>query len=173
MDAILAYLDRHDARFLDDLCRYLRFPSVSAQSRHRKDMEDCAGWLVNHCTEMGLEGRLYPTPGHPVVVARTPRGNRSSKPHFLVYGHYDVQPPEPFELWDSPPFEPRIERGSVYARGASDNKGQHFVHLKAVEAFLKTETELPCDLTFLIEGEEEIGSPNLPDFVRERLTFSA
>lgn len=90
----------------------------------------------------------------------------ASKPHFLVYGHYDVQPPDPLELWKNPPFEPRVTRQAVYARGASDNKGQHFVYLKAVEAYLKTHTELPCEITFLIEGEEEIGSPHLSDVIK-------
>ena len=93
----------------------------------------------------------------PTRTAATPRRRNSSKPHFLVYGHYDVQPPEPLELWDSPPFEPTLRGRSLFARGASDNKGQHFAHLKAVEAYLKTGTELPCDLTFVVECEEEVG----------------
>ena len=90
------------------------------------------------------------------------------RPHYVVYGHYDVQPPEPLELWQSPPFEPRIDGCNLFARGSCDNKGQHFAHLKAVEAYLKTGTELPCDLTFLIEGEEEIGCENLAPFLRTR-----
>jgi acetylornithine deacetylase/succinyl-diaminopimelate desuccinylase-like protein len=102
-----------------------------------------------------------------VVIAQSPRGKSGRKPHFLVYGHYDVQPAEPFELWKTPPFEPRIEGRSLFARGACDNKGQHLAHLKAVEAYLKTGTELPCDLTFIIEGEEEIGSPSLAPFLKK------
>src|SRR5581483_3326052 len=104
-----------------------------------------------------------------VVVARTPRSrsNGARRPHFLVYGHYDVQPPEPFELWKSPPFEPRIQGRSLYARGATDNKGQHLAHLNAVEAYLRCGVELPCDLTFLIEGEEEVGSGSLGQFLNE------
>jgi acetylornithine deacetylase/succinyl-diaminopimelate desuccinylase-like protein len=126
-------------------------------------MAACAEWLVKHCREIGLQAEVCPTPGHPVVVARTPR---TGKPHYLVYGHYDVQPPEPFELWKSPPFEPRLEGRSVFARGACDNKGQNLAHIKAVEAYLKTNTELPCDLTFVIEGEEEVGSKSLEGFLK-------
>nr|UXE44758.1 succinyl-diaminopimelate desuccinylase [uncultured bacterium] len=133
---------------------------------------------MQHCREIGLEARLCPTAGHPVVIAKTPfRGNPKAtepagrrrshgRPHFLVYGHYDVQPPEPFELWKTPPFEPRIEGRSLFGRGASDNKGQNLAHLKAVEAYLKTGTELPCDITFVIEGEEEVGSSSLADFLK-------
>ena len=152
------YLKRHHDRFLEELMAYLRIPSVSAQSGHRQDVQRCAQWLKDHCESIGLKTRLIPTQGHPIVLARTPRRARSKKPHFMVYGHYDVQPPEPFELWTSPPFEPRIQGDNLFARGSTDNKGQHFVHLKAVEAYLKTGQELPCDISFLIEGEEEVGS---------------
>ena len=152
------YLKRHHDRFLEELMAYLRIPSVSAQSGHRQDVQRCAQWLKDHCESIGLKTRLIPTQGHPIVLARTPRRARSKKPHFMVYGHYDVQPPEPFDLWTSPPFEPRIQGDNLFARGSTDNKGQHFVHLKAVEAYLKTGQELPCDISFLIEGEEEVGS---------------
>ena len=114
----------------------------------------------------GVGGAPLPTGGHPIVVAKTPCRKSTRRPRFLVYGHYDVQPPEPFELWQSPPFEPRIAGRSLYARGAADNKGQHLAHLKAVEAYLKTGTELPCDLTFVIEGEEEVGSNSLASFLK-------
>jgi acetylornithine deacetylase/succinyl-diaminopimelate desuccinylase-like protein len=130
-------------------------------------MAKCANWLVDHCKQIGLETRLAKTAGNPVVVAKTPRKKNSRKPHYVVYGHYDVQPAEPFELWKTPPFEPRIEGTSLFARGASDNKGQNLAHLKAVEAYLKTGTELPVDLTFVIEGEEEVGSKNLGDFLQK------
>ena len=130
-------------------------------------METCANWLVDHCRKIGLTVRLAKTPGNPVVVAKTPRAKNSRKPHYLVYGHYDVQPAEPFELWKTPPFEPRIVGRSLFARGASDNKGQNLAHLKAVEAYLKTGTDLPCDLTFVIEGEEEVGSSHLAEFLRK------
>jgi acetylornithine deacetylase/succinyl-diaminopimelate desuccinylase-like protein len=165
VQVVLDYLKKNEARFIRSLCDYLRFPSVSAQSKHKKDLEACANWLLRHCRDIGLQTKLCPTKGNPVVVASTPR--RAGKAHFLVYGHYDVQPPEPFELWKSPPFEPRLEGGQVFARGAVDNKGQHLAHLNAVEAYLKTGTELPCDLTFVIEGEEEVGSKSLDGFLRK------
>ncbi len=163
MNAALQYIRDNQKRFCDELCQYLRFPSVSAQPEHRADMASCARWLVNHCRKIGLEAEARPTAGHPVVVAKT---RRTGKPSYLIYGHYDVQPPEPFELWKSPPFEPRLLGRSLFARGASDNKGQNFAHLKAVEACLKTNTPLPCDLTFIIEGEEEVGSKHLEAFLR-------
>ncbi len=166
MQAVLDYLKRNQARFVAELCDYLRFPSVSAQPQHKKDLRACAGWLVDHCRHIGLDTRLCPTAGHPIVVAKTPRGKGSRKPHFMIYGHYDVQPPEPLELWKSPPFAPRIQGRSIYARGAMDNKGQNFAHLKAIEAYLQTGTPLPCDLTFVIEGEEEVGSANLAKFLK-------
>jgi acetylornithine deacetylase/succinyl-diaminopimelate desuccinylase-like protein len=169
MQPILSYLKKNQSRFVDELCEYVRFPSVSAQAQHRPDLQACAEWLVAHCQKIGLEARLCPTQGNPVVIARTPRGTSdgAARPHFLVYGHYDVQPPEPFELWKTPPFEPRIQGQSLFARGATDNKGQHLAHLKAVEAYLKTGTDLPCDLTFVIEGEEEVGSKSLGTFLKE------
>jgi acetylornithine deacetylase/succinyl-diaminopimelate desuccinylase-like protein len=171
MQAVIDYLKRNQSRFVAELCEYIRFPSVSAQPRHRADLRACAEWLAQHCREIGLHARLCRTQGHPIILARTPRGNASAsprrRPHFLVYGHYDVQPPEPFELWKSPPFEPRIQGRSLFARGASDNKGQNFAHLKAVESCLKTGTALPCDLTFVIEGEEEIGSRSLAAFLTQ------
>jgi acetylornithine deacetylase/succinyl-diaminopimelate desuccinylase-like protein len=166
---VLDYLKQHEARLIRELCDYLRFPSVSAQTKHKKDLAACANWLVKHCRDIGLETKLCPTPGNPIVVAKTPRRGDKVRPQFLVYGHYDVQPAEPFELWKSPPFEPRIEGGRVYARGAVDNKGQHLAHLNAVEAYLKTGTDLPCDLTFLIEGEEEVGSKSLGGFLRKNV----
>jgi acetylornithine deacetylase/succinyl-diaminopimelate desuccinylase-like protein len=166
MEKIEGYLSANRDRFIRELCEYIRFPSVSAQPKHRPDLAACAQWLVRHCQEIGLETRLCPTDGHPVVVASTARHQPSRKPHYLVYGHYDVQPPEPFELWKSPPFEPRIEGHKLFARGACDNKGQHFAHLKAVEAYLGTGTELPCDLTFVVEGEEEVGSEHLGQFLK-------
>ncbi len=169
MEPVLQYLRDNRERFVSELCEYLRFPSVSAQPQHRPDMEKCANWVVAHCGGIGLDARLCPTEGHPIVLAKTPRPrtNGHSRPHFVVYGHYDVQPPEPFELWKSPPFEPRLEGRSLFARGACDNKGQNLAHLKAVEAYLKTRTELPSDITFVIEGEEEVGSQSLAAFLKE------
>ena len=166
MQKVIDYLRANQARFIRELCDYARFPSVSAQPQHRNDMKVCAQWLVRHAQGIGLQTRLCPTDGHPIVVAKTPRAKGSKRPHYVVYGHYDVQPAEPFDLWKSPPFEPRIQGHSLYARGATDNKGQNLAHFKAVEAYLKTGTELPCDLTFLIEGEEEVGSKHLATFLK-------
>lgn len=177
MDVVLNYLKGNRKRYVSELCEYVRFPSVSAQPAHGKDMTNCATWLVKHCKAIGLDARLCPTDGHPVVLARTPRRKTAThRRHFLVYGHYDVQPPEPFELWKTPPFAPTIRGRSLFARGASDNKGQNLAHLKAVEAYLKTGQELPCDITFVIEGEEEVGSKSLAGFLvkhREELRCDA
>jgi acetylornithine deacetylase/succinyl-diaminopimelate desuccinylase-like protein len=167
MQAVLKYLEENKPRFLDELFQYVRFPSVSAQPAHRGDLAACAAWLKGHCEWIGLETRLIPTPGNPVILAKTPGQDRAKRPHFVVYGHYDVQPAEPFNLWKFNPFEPRLEGGKIFGRGSSDNKGQNFAHLKAVEAYLKTGSGLPCDLTFLIEGEEEVGSSHLAGFLKE------
>jgi len=166
MQVVLDYLKRNQARFVAELCDYLRFPSVSAQPQHKKDVRACAEWLARHARQIGLEAKVHPTAGHPIVVAKTPYTAGGRKPQCLVYGHYDVQPPEPLDLWMTPPFEPRIQGRSIYARGSTDDKGQNFVHLKAVEAYLKTGMPLPCDLTFVLEGEEEVGSVNLAKFLK-------
>ncbi|MGB7767316.1 MAG: dipeptidase [Verrucomicrobiia bacterium] len=173
MQAVLNYLKRNQARFVAELCDYLRLPSVSAQAQHKQELRACAEWLAKHCRQIGLNARVCPTGGHPIVVAKTPASASlwpgKSRPHFMIYGHYDVQPPEPLELWQTPPFEPRIAGRSIFARGSTDNKGQHFAHLKAAEAYLKTGTPLPCDLTFVIEGEEEVGSKSLAKFLGTHL----
>ena len=150
MKQISDYLETNNQKFVEELIEYLRFPSVSAQSKHKIDMTNCAQWLASHGRSIGLKTKVHKTSGHPIVTLTTKQKTNGSKPHFLVYGHYDVQPPEPLELWTSSPFAPEVRKGNLFARGASDNKGQHFAHLKAVEAYLKTNTELPCDLTFLI-----------------------
>jgi acetylornithine deacetylase/succinyl-diaminopimelate desuccinylase-like protein len=165
MDNVIAYLEENQPRFIRELSEYLRFPSVSAQLHHRDDIAACANWILRHCAAIGLKAKLCPTSGNPIVLAQTPRVRSKKRPHYLVYGHYDVQPAEPFDLWKSPPFEPVIIRQAIFARGAADNKGQHLAHLNAIEAYLQTGTELPCDLTFLIEGEEEVGSKSLGQFL--------
>src|SRR5258706_4131972 len=167
MQQVLEFLNTNEQWFVQELCDYIRFPSISAQPHHKDDLRACAEWIYVHCQGMSLQAELFETPGNPIVLARTFAERRKDRPHFLVYGHYDVQPPEPLELWTSPPFEPRIEGRSLFGRGACDNKGQHFAHLKAVEAYFKTGTDLPCDLTFLIEGEEEVGCTNLQPFLKE------
>jgi succinyl-diaminopimelate desuccinylase len=169
MQAVIDYLKKNQSRSIAELCEYVRFPSVSAQPQYRGDLRACAEWVVKHSRTIGLEARLCSTKGNPIVVAKTPRAKSkgAGRPHFVVYGHYDVQPPEPLELWKSPPFEPRVANGALFGRGACDNKGQNLAHLKAVEAYLKTGTKLPCDITFVIEGEEEVGSSSLAAFLRE------
>ena len=167
MQAVLDYLKQNQKRALAEFCEYLRFPSVSAQSKHDDDSTACAQWLAAHCKLIGLDAKIHATAGHPIVTAKTFSTKSPGRPHYLVYGHYDVQPPEPLELWTSPPFEPRIVGRNIFARGSTDNKGQNFAHLKAVEAYLKTGTPLPCDLTFVIEGEEEVGSESLSTFLKK------
>ena len=169
MQAVIDFLKRNESRAVGQLCEYVRFPSVSAQPQHRKDLQACAEWVVKQCKAIGLQTELCATAGNPIVLAKTPRSKsaKAKRPHFVVYGHYDVQPPEPLDLWTTPPFEPRIKGRSLFARGSSDNKGQNLAHLKAVEAYLKTGTELPCDITFVIEGEEEVGSSSLAAFLKK------
>lgn len=164
MSAVLDYLAANESRFIADLSEYLRFPSVSAQPKHAPDLRAAAGWIADRSRALGLSVEVHETKGNPIVTAKTPRYNRS-KPTFLVYGHYDVQPPEPFDPWKSPPFEPRVEGRNLFARGSCDNKGQHLAHLNAIEAYVRTGTPLPCNLTFLIEGEEEVGSTQLYEFL--------
>jgi acetylornithine deacetylase/succinyl-diaminopimelate desuccinylase-like protein len=150
---------------LETLSQFLRFPSISTQPKHAPDLQACAEWLSEKLTAIGLTATVHPTPGSPVVVAATPRD--SQKRTVLIYGHYDVQPPDPLEGWTTPPFEPRIEEGRIYARGAADNKGQILAHILGVAETLREKGTLPVNVIFLIEGEEEIGSPSLADFLIE------
>ncbi|MEI6376213.1 MAG: M20/M25/M40 family metallo-hydrolase [bacterium] len=150
---------------LEDLKAFLRFPSISTQLEHAPDLDSCAEWLREKLTAIGLTATIHTTPGSPVVVARSPRD--TAKRTVLIYGHYDVQPAEPLSSWTTPPFEPRVEEGRVYARGAADNKGQILAHILGVAETLREHGELPVNVIFLIEGEEEIGSPNLTEFLRE------
>jgi acetylornithine deacetylase/succinyl-diaminopimelate desuccinylase-like protein len=165
MEQVLRYLRENQSRAVQELIEYVRIPSVSAQPQHAPDMQRAAAWIANRARAAGLSSEVIETKAHPIVLARTQR--RKGKPHYMVYGHYDVQPAEPFELWKSPPFEPRQEGKFLYGRGASDNKGQHLAHLNALGAYLATGTNLPCDISFLIEGEEEVGSKNLPEFLKK------
>ncbi|MDP0490477.1 MAG: dipeptidase [Verrucomicrobiota bacterium JB023] len=151
---------------MEDLFSVLRFPSISTDSKHAGDVRACGEWYVEKFKGMGLEAQLHETAKHPVVIARNER--KEGRKTVLIYGHYDVQPVDPLNLWDSEPFEPVIKDGKIWARGATDNKGQHMAHLLGVEAMLKEKGELPVNLIFLLEGEEEIGSPNLPAFLEER-----
>ena len=159
------FAHRERARFYEELWAFLRIPSISAKSEHDGDTTRAADWVKEQLVRAGLEAEVIPTPGHPVVVAEW-RGAGPDAPTVLIYGHYDVQPPEPLELWDTPPFEPDIRDGRIYARGSADDKGQLFLHIKALEAHLATRGRLPVNVVVLAEGEEEVGSPNLVPFVR-------
>src|SRR5258708_22481319 len=170
MQRVIDYLKQNEPRFVEELCEYVRSPSVSAQPQRKPDLQACAEWVENRCRQIGLETRLCPTQGNPIIIAKTPAHRQTAapvlprpkadprkgrgqlvpakdslnqamsgdklsppRPHFLVYGHYDSPPPEPFYLLKSPPFEPRIQGRSLVARGSSDNKGQNLAHLKAIE----------------------------------------
>jgi acetylornithine deacetylase/succinyl-diaminopimelate desuccinylase-like protein len=164
--AALDYLAAHRQRHRDDLIALLRIPSVSTDPAHQADVRACAGWLAAHLRDIGLPTvEVLPTAGHPVVYAEWL--GAPGRPTVLIYGHYDVQPAEPLELWATPPFEPTIRDGQIYARGATDDKGQFFTHVKAVEALLATAGRLPVNVKFLIEGEEEIGSVNLAPVIEQ------
>ena len=167
MSRIDSYIDQHAFRFQEELFDFLRIPSVSARSEHKADVRRAAEWFATRCRDLGLEATMHESPGHPIVLAewRTAPG----APTVLIYGHYDVQPVEPVELWSSPPFEPSIRDGRLYARGSVDDKGQLYLHLKAIEAHLRCEGKLPLNVIILAEGEEEIGSANLMPFVRKHV----
>lgn len=165
MEAWKQYQEANKDRFLEELLDLLRIPSVSARSEHKEDMIRCAEAVEAHLKRAGADvTKIYTTPGHPIVYGE--KNVDPSKPTVLVYGHYDVQPPDPLELWHSGPFEPVIKDGKIYARGACDDKGQFFMHVKALEVMNNSGT-LPCNIKFLIEGEEEVGSPNLATFVQQ------
>ncbi len=164
----IALFDRQRDAFLADLFSLLRFPSISTDPRHRADMQACAEWLVGQLKTGGLDARIMPTGGHPVVFADSgPVEGNAREPVVLCYGHYDVQPIGEPALWRSPPFEPTVREGVIYARGSADDKGQLMTHLAAVRCWKTAVGKLPIRIKFLIEGEEEIGSPNLPAFLRE------
>jgi acetylornithine deacetylase/succinyl-diaminopimelate desuccinylase-like protein len=168
MDDIFAYVEQNRQRFVDELCALLRQPSVATEGR---GVGECAELVRRAMAEVGVEARLMPTAGYPVVYGevRGPGARRT----VLVYGHYDVQPPDPLEAWVTPPFEPSLRNGRIFARGAGDNKGQLFAHLKAIEAVLRTRGALPVNVKLCYEGEEELGSPSLPGFVRAQKALLA
>jgi acetylornithine deacetylase/succinyl-diaminopimelate desuccinylase-like protein len=150
-------------RWLDELFELLRFPSISTDSRHKEDVQRCAEWLAKRMEAAGLASAIHPTARHPVVIGRNV--HESGRPTVLVYGHYDVQPVDPLALWDTPPFEPVERDGKIWARGATDNKGQFFSHLCGITETIAEAGKLPVNLIMLLEGEEEIGSPNLRPFL--------
>jgi acetylornithine deacetylase/succinyl-diaminopimelate desuccinylase-like protein len=159
------YQEKNKDRFLEELLELLRIPSVSARSEHRNDMRSCAEKVKQRLLEAGAdEAEIFDTAGHPVVYGE--KITDPSKPTVLVYGHYDVQPADPLNLWHSGPFEPVIKDGKIFARGACDDKGQFYMHVKALETMVNTNS-LSTNIKFLIEGEEEVGSANLAKFVKE------
>ena len=169
LDAVLATIDQRRDASLAQLIEFLSIPSVSTQPAHKGDMLKCAAWLSDQLREAGFAVRVEATPGHPVVVAKNE--HRPGRPTVLVYGHYDVQPPEPLDLWESPPFEPTVRKtaagaDAIYARGAVDDKGQVWAHVDALTAW-QAHGGVPVNVTLLIEGEEEIGSEHLEAFVRQ------
>jgi acetylornithine deacetylase/succinyl-diaminopimelate desuccinylase-like protein len=159
-----SYLSSNDARIQRELFDFLRIPSVSARSEHDADTARAAEWTAQAMRDAGLEATVHPTAGHPVVIGEW-RSAGQGAPTVLVYGHYDVQPAEPLDLWTSPPFEPTIRDGRVYARGSVDDKGQLFLHIKALEAHIRARGKLPMNVIVLAEGEEEVGSEHLAEFI--------
>lgn len=161
-----AYFAEHREEHLNELMEFLRIPSISSLSEHKGDIQNAAQWLSNAFEKLNLENiSIAQTAGHPVVYADWLHAE--GKPTILFYGHYDVQPVDPLNLWESEPFDPTIRDNKLFARGASDDKGQVFMHLKMIEALFATTGTLPVNVKFIYEGEEEIGSPNLPTYVEE------
>lgn len=172
MSTPIEYIKANQEKFKQELFDFLRIPSVSADPDHKEDVHKAAEFVARQLEQIGMNNvSIEKTDGHPVVLGEYLEAG-SDKPTVLIYGHYDVQPPDPLDEWVSAPFEPTVRDGKIYARGASDDKGQSYIHVKAIESFLKTGTELPVNVKFIIEGEEEIGSPSLAPFLlanKERL----
>jgi acetylornithine deacetylase/succinyl-diaminopimelate desuccinylase-like protein len=163
---IIDYIHTNRDRYVSELKHYLAIPSISALPMHDDDVRRCAQWTADEMKRVGLENvRLAQTPGHPIVYGEWLHA--PGAPTILFYGHYDVQPVDPLNQWETPPFEPTVRDGEIYARGAADDKGQVFMHLKAIEAHLKQAGSLPVNIKLIVEGEEEVGSVNLDDFIRE------
>ena len=160
------FLQKNDERMMQELFEFLRIPSVSAKSDHNADTKRAADWVKSSLDKIGVPAKVYATAGHPVVVGEW--RNAPGAPTVLIYGHYDVQPPEPLDLWTSPAFEPTIRDGKIFARGSVDDKGQLFLHVKALEAHLATRKKLPVNVVVIAEGEEEVGSEHLAQFVQDQ-----
>jgi acetylornithine deacetylase/succinyl-diaminopimelate desuccinylase-like protein len=163
------------SRFEEELAEFLAIPSVSARSEHKDDMIRCAEWVAARLGEMGMKAEILSTPGHPIVYGELMEAGPNA-PTVLVYGHYDVQPVEPLDEWETPPFEASVRGGNMYGRGTADDKGQIHIHMKALEAYREAKGTPPVNLKFLFEGEEEVGSVNLEDFVlsnKEKLACDA
>jgi acetylornithine deacetylase/succinyl-diaminopimelate desuccinylase-like protein len=168
MDEVIEYIEKNSSRYLEELNQFLRIPSVSTDPSCRRDIRRAAEFVASQLRNAGITTvELCETEGHPIVYGSVEVD--PAKPTVLVYGHYDVQPVDPVDLWESGPFEPTVRDGRLYARGATDDKGQMMVHFKSIEAFKATKQELPVNLKFLIEGEEEIGSPHLDPFISDNV----
>ena len=166
MKNVSDYINANNNSYIEELKNFLRIKSISTDENHKKDMLKGAEFVSKKLNDAGMNKvRIIKTNGHPLVYAEWL--NAPGKPTVLIYGHYDVQPVDPIDLWDTPPFEPTIRNGKIYARGATDDKGQVYMHVKSVEAHLKTNGKLPVNVKFIIEGEEEIGSDNLEEFVKK------
>jgi acetylornithine deacetylase/succinyl-diaminopimelate desuccinylase-like protein len=166
VDNVIDFINVNRERYLDELKAFLAIPSISALPQHAGDVRRCADWCADEMRRIGLQNvRLVDTPGNPVVYGDWL--GAPGAPTILFYGHYDVQPVDPLELWDSPPFEATVRDGEIYARGSADDKGQVFMHFKAIEAHLKQNGKLPVNMKIILEGEEEVGSVNLDNFIRE------
>jgi acetylornithine deacetylase/succinyl-diaminopimelate desuccinylase-like protein len=163
MENVLAYIESNKNRYVDELTALLRIPSISTDPEKKGDVQRCARYIADHLQQIGLKSEIHPTDGHPIVYAEWL--DAPGKPTVLLYGHYDVQPVDPINLWHQDPFDPVIKDGYIYARGSSDDKGQVFLNLKSIEAHLKSNGKLPCNVKMIIEGEEEIGSPHLEPFL--------
>ncbi|MFH1632397.1 MAG: dipeptidase [Chloroflexota bacterium] len=162
----IEYAHKNHTRFLDELITFTAIPSVSTDPEHKGDIQRAAEWVANHLEALGMKNvRIYPTDGHPLVCGQSLNAGESA-PTVLIYGHYDVQPAEPLDKWDSPPFQPSVRGENIYARGATDMKGQITAALNAIESIVET-SKLPVNVKFIIEGEEEIGGPHLAPFIRE------
>ena len=165
MDNVIDYINVNRERYLDELKALLAIPSISALPQHAADVKRCAEWCAGEMRRIGLQNvRLIDTPGNPVVYGDWL--GAPGAPTILFYGHYDVQPVDPLDLWESPPFEATVRDGEIYARGSADDKGQVFMHFKAIEAHLSQQGRLPVNIKVILEGEEEVGSVNLDDFIR-------
>ncbi len=166
MKQVINYIEENQNRYIEELKDYLRIPSISTLPSHKKDMKTCANFVAKKLKEAGMKNvKLFPTKGNPLVYGEWL--GAPGKPTVLIYGHYDVQPVDPLDEWESDPFEPVIKDGKIWARGADDNKGQNFVHIKSVEAFMKTVGKLPVNVKFLIEGEEEVGGESIEIFLKQ------
>lgn len=166
MESILQYVEQNKDRYLEEVKEFLSIPSISADKKYISDVLRCAQWVADHMKRIGMQNvQIFPTAGHPIVYSEW--FGAPGKPTVLFYGHYDVQPVDPLNLWTSPPFEATIRGENLYARGSADDKGQVFIHFKSIEAYMRNGGKLPVNLKMIIEGEEEVGSENLEHFVKD------